>query len=165
MFSYLEESATARLEQKIDAGIFSDEQLVEIKIPLNMPYYSDKEYEPVYGETNWNGEHYRYVKRKISNNILYLLCIPDKEKNTIAQAKNDFTKSASDITTNNPTQQKHSNSIIKLILSEYLPTENASGYNNYISNSSELISQNSDATDLFYPSTPAQPPEISFVLS
>ena len=161
MFSYLEESATARLEQKIDAGIFSDEQLIEIKIPLNMPYYSDKEYESVYGETNLNGEHYRYVKRKVSNNILYLLCIPNKEKNSITEAKNDFTKSASDIATNNPTQQKHSNSVVKFILSEYLPTDNAITYNKYISDSCKLISPNSEATDLFYPSTPAQPPETA----
>jgi hypothetical protein len=83
LFSVIEKNATANLEQKIAAGKYSDEQLVEISIPLNMPYYSDKDYENVYGETDWNGEHYRYVKRKVSGNTLYLLCLPNKEKQAL----------------------------------------------------------------------------------
>jgi hypothetical protein len=51
LFSLLEQKATTRLENKIDAGNYSESQLVEIKIPLSMPYYSDKDYESVYGET------------------------------------------------------------------------------------------------------------------
>jgi hypothetical protein len=80
LFSAIEKNATANLEQKISAGKYSDEQLVEIRIPLNMPYYSDKDYEAVYGETDFNGEHYQYVKRKVSANTLYLLCLPIKKR-------------------------------------------------------------------------------------
>jgi hypothetical protein len=97
LFSVIEKNATANLEQKIAAGKYSDEQLVEISIPLNMPYYSDKDYENVYGETDWNGEHYRYVKRKVSGNTLYLLCLPNKEKTSIVKVKNEFTKAVNDI--------------------------------------------------------------------
>ena len=97
LFSTIEESATADLEQKIAAGKYNDDQLVEIQIPLNMPYYSDKDYENVYGETDWNGEHYRYVKRKVSGNTLYLLCLPNKEKTNIAKVKNEFTKAVNDV--------------------------------------------------------------------
>ena len=65
LFYIVEQKATATLEESISAGTYSDDQLVEIKIPLNMPYYSDMDYQVVYGETEWNGRHYRYVKRKV----------------------------------------------------------------------------------------------------
>lgn len=106
LFSAIEKKATANLEQKISSGNYSEEQLVEIRIPLNMPYYSDKDYENVYGETDFNGEHYRYVKRKVSDNILYLLCLPNKEKTSIANAKNEFTKAVNDIPANKPGSQQ-----------------------------------------------------------
>jgi len=38
LFSAIENKATANLEQKISSGEYSDDQLVEIRIPLNMPY-------------------------------------------------------------------------------------------------------------------------------
>src|SRR5262245_32402845 len=53
IFEAIEDKATADLEQKISTGEYSNDQLVEIRIPLNMPYYSDKDYENVYGETDW----------------------------------------------------------------------------------------------------------------
>ena len=106
LFSTIEENATADLEQKIAAGKYNDDQLVEIQIPLNMPYYSDKDYENVYGETDWNGEHYRYVKRKVSGNTLYLLCLPNKEKTNIAKVKNEFTKAVNDVPGNKQGSQE-----------------------------------------------------------
>ena len=64
MLSYLEQKATIRLEQKLDAGKYDIHQLVEVKIPLNLPYYSDwSEYQTYYGEAELNGESYQYVKR------------------------------------------------------------------------------------------------------
>jgi hypothetical protein len=118
LFNILEQKATARLENKIDAGNYSEEQLVEVKIPLSMPYYSDKDYESVYGETDWNGQHYRYVKRKITDNTLYLLCLPNEEKNIIVNTKNEMTKAANDVSSNTPAQQKQVPSLVKLISSD-----------------------------------------------
>ena len=105
-FLQLKKMQLLTLEQKISAGKYSEEQLVEIRIPLNMPYYSDKDYENVYGETDWNGEHYRYVKRKVSGNTLYLLCLPNKEKTSIAKVKNEFTKAVNDIPGNKKVHNK-----------------------------------------------------------
>jgi hypothetical protein len=159
LFNYLEQKATARLENKIDAGSYSDEQLVEVKIPLNMPYYSDKEYESVYGETEWNGQHYRYVKRKISGNTLYLLCIPHNEKNSIANAENNFTKSVNDVSGNNSNQNKQTPSFVKLLLSEFLANETNVESVNVSSISIRLPGVNTKLNSLYNPLTPAQPPE------
>jgi len=157
-FSVIENKATAKLEQKISAGNFSEDQLVEIRIPLNMPYYSDKDYEEVYGETDWNGEHYRYVKRKVSNNTLYLLCLPNKEKSSIAKVKNEFTKAVNDIPANKQGSQQK-NTFIKLLTSEFKISESFISENSFSSLSLQFISRNTAVTNLFIPLTEAQPPE------
>lgn len=158
LLSAIENKATANLEQKISSGNYSDEQLVEIRIPLNMPYYSDKEYENVYGETDFNGEHYRYVKRKVSGNTLYLLCLPNKEKTSIAKVKNEFTKAVNDVPANKQGSQQKNN-FIKLLTSEFKITETISSENNFSPLSLQFISRNTAVTNLFTPLTEAQPPE------
>jgi len=158
LFSAIEKNATANLEQKISAGKYSDEQLVEIRIPLNMPYYSDKDYEDVYGETDFNGEHYQYVKRKVSDNTLYLLCLPNKEKTSIVKEKNEFTKAVNDIPGNKEGSQQKSG-LVKLLTTEYRENETAFDINNYSISSLSFASRNADAKDLFIPLTDAQPPE------
>jgi len=158
LFSAIENKATANLEQKISSGEYSDDQLVEIRIPLNMPYYSDKDFENVYGETDFNGEHYRYVKRKVSGNTLYLLCLPNKEKTSIAKVKNEFTKAVNDVPANKQGSQQKSN-FIKLLTSEFRISESIIGENNFSSLSLQFISRNTAVTNLFIPLTEAQPPE------
>ena len=158
LFSAIEKNATANLEQKISAGKYSDEQLVEIRIPLNMPYYSDKDYEDVYGETDFNGEHYQYVKRKVSGNTLYLLCLPDKEKTSILKEKNEFTKTVNDIPGNKEGSQQKSG-LVKLLTTEFRVNETAFDINDYSISSLSFVSRNADAKDLFIPLTDAQPPE------
>lgn len=156
-FSIIEGNATAKLEQKISTGSYSEDQLVEIRIPLNMPYYSDKDYEEVYGETDWNGEHYRYVKRKVSNNTLYLLCLPDKENTSIAKVKNEYTKAVNDVPANKGSQQK--NNFIKLMTSEFQTNETSIDENIFSTATLSFINKNVDAKDLFISLTEAQPPE------
>ena len=158
LFSAIEKNATANLEQKISAGKYSEEQLVEIRIPLNMPYYSDKDYEEVYGEMDWNGEHYQYVKRKVSANTLYLLCLPNKEKTSIVKVKNEFTKAVNDIPGNKEGSQQKS-SLVKLLTTEFRVNETAFDINNFSNSSLSFVSRNAVAKDLFIPLTDAQPPE------
>lgn len=157
LFSAIETKATAQLEQKISAKQFTDDQLVEIRIPLNMPYYSDKEYEDVYGETDFNGQHYRYVKRKVSGNTLYLMCIPNKEKTSIVKAKNDFANAVNDTPSNDRTQQK--SSLIKLLTAEFQVNEPADDKNIIPLMSLSWFNKNAATRSLFIPLTDAQPPE------
>ena len=157
LFNILEQKATARLENKIDAGSYSEEQLVEVQIPLSMPYYTDKDYESVYGETDWNGKHYRYVKRKITNNTLYLLCLPHEEKNAIVTAKNEMTKSTNDLSTDNPTQ-KQTPSVIKLLISDYIAGESGFVINAFLQPDKLWHIKDISINNPFTPLTPAQPP-------
>ena len=158
VFSAIEDKATANLELKIAAGEYSDDQLVEISIPLNMPYFSDKDYENVYGETDFNGEHYRFVKRKVSGNTLYLLCLPNIDKTKIANAENEFTKAVNDVPSNQPGSQQK-NSLVKLLTTEFQINETADDENIFSLVGLSYFNRNTDARNLFTPLTDAQPPE------
>ncbi|MCW3118594.1 MAG: hypothetical protein JWM28_2676 [Chitinophagaceae bacterium] len=158
--SYLEQKATVRLEQKLDAGKYDMSQLVEVKIPLNLPYYNEQsEYEAFYGEVELNGQSYQYVKRKVTGDTLFLLCIQHTEKNDIKLAKSDYFKSVNNLQTDGP-QKGNQPESIKLMLSEFLPNENdqvTASVQDDLSGS--LNSFDISYSSQFNPLTPAQPPE------
>lgn len=72
----------------IDRGKIDRHSLVEIKVPFKAPYYSSSPgYERYYGEINIDGHYYTYVERKVSNDTIYMLCLPDHQKSKLQKAK------------------------------------------------------------------------------
>jgi hypothetical protein len=159
LFSIMENNASAKLEKQINSGKYNEDELVEVRIPLSMPYYSDKEFESVSGETDWNGNHYQYVKRKVEGNTLVLLCLPNFEKNTIAAVENDLTKNLSDLSTSTPAGQKQAPATIKIKLSDFDSYTVDFSLNQLTAAKQEHSIANDRMNTLFTPLTPAQPPE------
>lgn len=161
VFSYLEKKATKELDLQIDKNNFDETTLVEIKIPLNMPYFSDKEYEVAYGETEINGRLYQYVKRKVSNNTLYLLCLPNNEKTSIIASRNSLEKNSNDIDNNKLNKKSPLQHTKKLAQTDYIQ-------NTFLYETIDLINmatslaflKNSTACNLCTVLTPEQPPEF-----
>ena len=155
----LETNATNRLEQKIDKKEYNDADLVELTIPLNMPYFSDKDFEPVFGEIDWNGKHYRFVKRKVTGNVMHLLCLPHTEKNNIIADKNQLTRSLNDSKQDN----KQENPVVKLIQAKYIFPEKNCFPELYDKNGLIRVPINPQFISQFDPQTPLQPPEVLFI--
>ena len=94
---YLESQENKKMELALDADDYSDQQLISIKQPTNLPYYQNsKAFQRVDGEIEIEGVLYKYVKCRIYNDSLELLCIPNTSKMRIQAAKADFSKMASD---------------------------------------------------------------------
>ena len=160
VFTYFEQKATQRLDNKIDAHQYSEAELIEFKIPLQMPYYNDTKYESCYGEIEIGGEHYRYVKRKVSNNNLYILCLPHIEKDNIDAIKSNLVRSLNDIQDNNVPQQQKQQSCIKLMLSKFLPDNLISDFKLQNIKLQKIYSFECILSPQFDPATIAQPPDI-----
>ena len=78
---YVQTRTDAKLEAKLDKGYYNEDELITVKVPVNLPYQTNgKEFERVDGEMNVNGIVYKYVKRMVYNDTLILLCIPHEEK-------------------------------------------------------------------------------------
>ena len=117
---FLQHRANIKLEARLDRNDFEEEELIEIKIPLHLPYQLNwKSFERFDGEIDVDGIHYKYVKRKIFNDSLILLCLPNKAKQNMEKAKDDYFKIVNDI---DPSAQKKSgdnNLSFKNIISEF----------------------------------------------
>jgi hypothetical protein len=159
VFNYLEQKSVSILEQKIDAFAYNESELNEIAVPLNMPYYSDKSVENIYGEVEINGQHYQYVKRKIENNILHIWCLPNTEKNSLTASKNDVVKSNSQESNSNSNQKQ--NTVIKLLQTEFLPLVVYSFANTYSSTTQQQLVFNHSCISQFNPLGLIKPPNFS----
>jgi hypothetical protein len=119
--SFLEKNENQKLELALDVNQYSDEQLISIKQPTNLPYYQNsKSFQRVDGEIEIAGVFYKYVKCRIYNDSLELLCIPNNAKMKIQAVKDDFSKMASDFQQSNTKKKSHSDTkSFQKTLSEY----------------------------------------------
>jgi len=119
MINCLQHQQDASLAQKLDAKQYSDADLISIKTPLNLPYYSSSSsFERTYGSIDVNGITYEYVKSRVYNDTLELLCLPNKAKTVLQSVKNQFFKFSIDVQGTQP--NKKTQSIIKPGLPDFV---------------------------------------------
>ena len=100
LFRYLNTAASAQLAGAIDRQEYPEHALLEVKMKLNLPYLTSmSDYERFDGEIEIDGKHHKYVKRKIAGDTLYLLCLPDKDRDRLKQAEAQFASAANDFDT------------------------------------------------------------------
>jgi hypothetical protein len=96
--SYMVSNANQSLEAAIDKNSYSEDQLISIKKPINLPYYNNtNNFTRAYGEVEMNGVLYQYVKSRICNDSLEMLCIPNTSKQQLLNAKDDFAQASFDL--------------------------------------------------------------------
>ncbi len=100
-FYYAEKKADAAMEARIDKDQYDDNDLITLQIPLYNPYQLEqKTFERANGEVNINGKTFKYVKRKVSDGNLILLCLADNHKTVLKKARTNYENVANDLTTN-----------------------------------------------------------------
>jgi hypothetical protein len=84
--------------ERLDHNFYNEADLTVMKVPLNLPYLSGnwKEFERFDGSIELNGTHYNYVKRKVFNDTLILLCIPNAIVKKLNEVKDGFAGIAGD---------------------------------------------------------------------
>ena len=86
----LKSKSDLHFEAKLDANQYNEAHLIEIKIPLKLPYTTEwKNFERYDGEIKVNGLYYKYVKRKVIIDSLVLLCLPNPTKLRLESARDD----------------------------------------------------------------------------
>jgi hypothetical protein len=136
--------------------------LVEIKIPVNQQTVEDEdEYAPVGGQVKLSDTVYNFAYLKMTRDTMYLLCLPNREKARIKNARVIYTRQISDISVN----EKSHLPVMKLSTFE--------GYNHYYSIAFQTTIPEKTAKTLPDYSflniiktsvgVPGQPPEVSFL--
>lgn len=118
---YMQDKVSDQLEARLDKNLYDDSQLVELKIPMHLPYQTNwSSYQRYEGEIEVDGMMYKYVKRKVADDTLYLMCIPNTKKMHLETAKDDFFKMSNDLQTNNSKKSGDSKTIsFKSLQGEY----------------------------------------------
>ncbi|MEP6615364.1 MAG: hypothetical protein ABJA57_02235 [Ginsengibacter sp.] len=117
---FLQNKADSRLEAKLDLNNYDESQLIEIKVPVSLPYQTTwSSFERFDGEVEMDGIIYKYVKRKVVNDTLVLLCIPNHQKMQLQSAKEDFYKNTNDLSQNNSGKSCNSHATFKKLMSDY----------------------------------------------
>lgn len=101
----MEQKINNQLEASLDNNQFDDAQLVELKVPINLPYQTNwSDFQRCDGEIEIEGILYKYVKRKVANDTLYLMCIPNTKIMRLETVKNDLIKMSNGIMQNDNSQ-------------------------------------------------------------
>ena len=77
VFYFVQQENDITLETSLDKAEYNESELITIKVPISLPYQTNwKDFERVDGEINFEGKIYKYVKRKVEDGQLVLMCRP-----------------------------------------------------------------------------------------
>jgi hypothetical protein len=123
-FYVAEMEQDAALEARLDREDYDEHDLVSVVVPLRNPYQLEQmSFARVNGEISVEGKTYKYVKRRIVDGNMILLCIPDHGKMLLKKGQSDYGNENNELTAtkNSPSRP----GILKVFtISDYLDQDN-----------------------------------------
>jgi hypothetical protein len=118
VIDFFQDKQETQLQRSLDKDEYNEQDLVYIKLPVNLPYYSNSsQYEKITGAVSVNGVEYRYVKRRIYNDSIELACVLNTDKIQFQSARDEFMKLGNDWLNTHPTKKSATN--IKLVTLDF----------------------------------------------
>lgn len=159
-FYYQQQQSDKKLEASLDNNQYNEKDLITLKIPISLPYQTNwSDFQRVNGEISFNGKIYKYVKRKVWDGQLILLCLPDETKMRLETARDDFFKLANDLMQNNASHKTGSETLLKNVLSDYDKHKEAFQLSLYTAKIIYESPQDILALTTTFHNLPEQPPE------
>lgn len=121
LLSYLETKSDRDFQSSILEEQYDDANLIHIKIAASTPYGPNAEaYESTTGDVEINGVTYHFVKRRFFKDSLELLCLPNIDKISIRNARDQFLSLAANFnSTSNNEQSSNQHTVLKFSLSDF----------------------------------------------
>ena len=96
---YLEERAGHQFQLKLDINNYDETTLISIKVPAeHLTYYNHSvHFERFSGQIEIGGVTYSYVKRRLYNDTIEMLCIPNQTEMELQKTKIDFFNLVNDL--------------------------------------------------------------------
>jgi hypothetical protein len=97
VFHYFIRQSEQKFAEQLDENKYRDAELVEISIPFNLPYtQNSNQFETLDGSVELNGVLYNYVKRRIYNDTLYIMCLPNQQRTQLIKEKSKYAGEVND---------------------------------------------------------------------
>ena len=89
---YLEGRAANQLQRRLDSHRYDEADLISLKVPAkHLTYYNHSiRFENFNGQIEISGVPYCYVKRRLFNDSIEVLCIPNQGMMELQKSKNEF---------------------------------------------------------------------------
>lgn len=116
---YLFEKADEKLSLALDGKKYSENQLIEIKVALNLPYYQNTNFQRQDGHITIAGLEYNFVERKIENGYLILRCIPNHQKQEIKKLSTQYFSIVNGISDDHNSKNHSSKTVIQKEITDY----------------------------------------------
>ncbi|MFZ9661270.1 MAG: hypothetical protein ACO29O_05265 [Chitinophagaceae bacterium] len=161
-FNHLERNADLHMVQRLDNDEYDEADLIQMKVALSTPYNENQQrFERYDGAVSVNGVQYNYVKRRIANDTLYVLCIPNMDRMKLNNAKDQFFTMVNDLIQQNnksehPVKPQHQ--LLKSETNEYQPVENDIAFIQMEIFKVKYFLLSSSMPDLIWQDSPFQPP-------
>ncbi|MDP4244654.1 MAG: hypothetical protein Q8932_02290, partial [Bacteroidota bacterium] len=121
-FYFAEKKADRHMEALLDKDQYDERDLVTLTIPMNMPYQLDRDrFERTNGEVIMNGRLLKYVKRKVVDGNLILLCLPDAKKMQLKKAVTEFGNSVNGLASSSANKKLPADPLKTTFSGEYVP--------------------------------------------
>jgi len=90
--SWFESHVESQWVSRLDNDQYDPSQLVLVKVPADRLPYSNSStgFERADGQVDIGSIHYRYVGKRLYNDSVEFICLPDRETSRLRSAKNDF---------------------------------------------------------------------------
>ena len=162
LFYAMQKQADRELVTKLDNAVYDESELITITVPLTLPYLTNwKDFERTDGEIKLDGKIYHYVKQKVYEGQLILMCLPDEQKMHLENAKDDFFKLANELLSNSSSSKKSGNNtvVMKLVISDYDKLQTASTFLYSNHSTTPFPDYSTISLPVGKDFTPEQPPE------
>ena len=114
---WLQTRAEDRLQAVIDDRSYNVANLIELSVATNLPYTNDwLEWEHVNGTIEVNGYQYQYVERKLEKGKMFYHCLPNREKQTVVAARDEFLQ----LVNNFNQQTDHKSSSKSIVINNFI---------------------------------------------
>jgi hypothetical protein len=107
------------ITQTIEQGNISEEEFIVFGIPITLPYQSERDFERMEGDFEYEGKHYEMVKKRLKNDTLYVYCINNVAQERLKANLSKHTAAHVGELAGNQAQ-KSAEKIIKHIIKDYL---------------------------------------------
>jgi len=109
------------MEARLDSNNYTAEELISVKAPATLlPYYNgSKLFERVDGQVKINGVICNYVKRRLYNDTIEFMCIPNNSLTKLIKAGDDYFKLVNDIQHSGQNKKtNHQSGLSKIFLAD-----------------------------------------------
>ena len=95
----MQQRSNQKLQSQLDLQHYDESQLITIKLPATaLAYYNNSPvFEKVDGQIDINGVPYQYVKRRIYNDSIEFLCIPNRMAMNLRLSGEDYFRLINDV--------------------------------------------------------------------